>query len=141
MKRFLSIKFISRVISLPIAVLVLHFFILSNNIYASIPSIDILMHLLGGGATAFCITTILFRLQKLSIVQHLDKDILYTLVVSLTCIIAVLWEICELVSDTFIMTATQIGVSDTLSDIVMGIIGSVVFLSIEYFKSRTSAYT
>jgi len=141
MKRFLSIKFISRVLIIPAIVMVLHFFILSCNVYASIPSIDILMHLLGGCTAAFCLTITLVRLQKLKIIQSLNKDILYALVISLTCVIAVLWEIGELTSDMLMMTTTQISVLDTLSDIVMGIVGSAAFLLVEYFKTRDSVHT
>jgi len=141
MKRFFSIRFITHFLLFPVLLLALHFVVLTYDIYASIPIADDFMHLLGGGVSASCIILMLHHLQLCKIIQVLDSIIFYTLTASLTCVIAVLWEVIEFISDMFMMTTTQIGIFDTLSDIVFGIIGSIILLILNHALERYRIYT
>lgn len=104
--------------------------VLSRGLHAydELPSRDLAMHLVGGGAIACCFARTLDALQRHGTVAALDPKLRLVLIFASTCSAAVFWEFAEFLSDRFLGTSSQLGLEDTLADMLLGIVGGVVFL-------------
>jgi hypothetical protein len=90
------------------------------------PYVDPVMHFSGGVAAAY-----FFRkasamgAEVLGALTEVVRDLLSF---GLTCSIALFWEIAEFSSDTFLGTNVQTSNANTMRDLILGIVGALVFL-------------
>jgi hypothetical protein len=97
--------------------------------YARWPWLDVLMHLLGGLAIACCFARTLEVLARHDAAARVDGRLAALLVFALTCSAAVFWEFAEFVSDRYAGTTAQLGLEDTLLDLLLGIAGGTAYLT------------
>lgn len=107
----------------PILVLMLHAIVLRTPWRMNL---DWLLHFLGGAATAF----FLFHAARLltQVLGHFRMPTHYLLAFGLTCAIAVGWEIVEFLSDQILGTQVQHSLSETMWDLICGVLGAAFSL-------------
>lgn len=98
------------------------------DIYAYWPPFDIPIHLIGGFAFAFLCAGALSHLSEQQFIIRPDNLVKIVLVFALMCTSTVFWEFAEWTADHTIGTHSQLGLDDTLSDMLCGIMGGVIFL-------------
>lgn len=107
----------------PIAVLVFHT-ILRHTAWRA--ELDWLMHFLGGVAAAYFlfhgIKAFAYLLGQLRLPAH------YLLAYTSTCGVAVAWEIAEFMSDQFFGTHVQHSLTETMQDLIFGVVGAALSL-------------
>ena len=107
----------------PIIIFLFHVIMIAVfNIYTIFPAFDIPMHFLGGlsiGVSAI----ILLNIFKSKITT--PKWFLFLWIISLTVMIAVLWEFAEFTADYFFQTQMQLSLADTMGDLLMGMLGGM----------------
>jgi hypothetical protein len=96
------------------------------HIYSLFPGIDKTVHIGGGMAIAHFFATSIFHSQKIVGTIQSDRQLLFTL--GLTLLVAVAWEGIELFGDFAFKTKTNHGLTDTLLDILFGLLGSLIVL-------------
>lgn len=96
----------------------------SLGYYESLPWIDIPMHLLGGAAVAFLFIEGIRNLK--SKITLKNKPIELIIIVSFVSLMAVLWEFFEFFLGVIGSQAWQLGLEDTLLDLLMGIVGGLL---------------
>jgi hypothetical protein len=106
------------------------FVLIGHSIFARIfghePYVDPVMHFSGGVAAAYF-------LRKLSALGPealgvLTEDARDLLSFGLTCSAALFWEIIEFSSDKFLGTNVQTSNANTMRDLILGVVGALVFL-------------
>lgn len=106
----------------PITVFVFHVFIsVVFHAYYVLPSIDIPMHFLGGLVMAYFFYAIF---------QALGKNFLALSVFTAVGTTAIFWEFLEF------LTHSQGDVPDTMLDMLMGLLGAVVFLALNHKRGN-----
>jgi hypothetical protein len=95
--------------------------------YEHFPSLDIPMHFLGGVAIAYFFHRASIAASEWGVIGPFHRVTHAVLVVSLTCTATVLWEFAEFIADRF-GAHSQLGLEDTLGDMLMGICGGIVLL-------------
>ncbi len=113
----------------PTLVFLLHLFLcFVLRAYVPFPYLDVPMHLLGGVAIVFffnrCLASFLRGTGRPPLPAPLDQ----VLLASLTATAAVCWEFAEYLTDRLLGTRAQLGLEDTLLDLVCGILGGLAFL-------------
>jgi hypothetical protein len=114
----------------PVTVFTLH--VLASRVlflYIAYPPTDIAMHLLGGIAIAYFLWRAGCIALHAGVIGTVNRTGLGVMVFGLTCAAAVVWECAEFLSDRYFGTKAQLGLADTLGDMVVGIVGGVVFLA------------
>ena len=113
----------------PAALFVLHL-LLSRvlRLYLAHPTVDIAMHLLGGLAIAFFFWRAGVLASEAGVIGGINRIGIGVVVFGLTCAAAVFWEFAEYVSDRYLGTKSQLGLSDTLRDMLCGIVGGSAFV-------------
>jgi len=113
----------------PAAVFVLHL-LLSRalRLYVAHPTADIAMHLLGGLAIAFFFWRASVLASEAGVIGGINRTGIGVVVFGLTCAAAVFWEFAEYLSDHYCGTKSQLGLSDTLGDMLCGIAGGSAFV-------------
>ncbi len=106
------------------------------NAYAQFPWLDIPMHFVGGIAIAYFFHRASITASERGIIGPYHPVTHGVLVVSLTCVAAVVWEFAEFVADHFVDTYAQLGVEDTLADMFLGICGGIVLLGMVRIAGR-----
>jgi len=121
----------------PISVFIVHFFLSSFvlGIYSLLPWLDMPVHFLGGLSIAYSIMLLLFYLQNENIINSLDTLIMLILIFSLAVTAAVFWEFAEFLVDQLFGMNTQLSLSDTISDLFMGVLGG--FTMTIYYGSNS----
>jgi hypothetical protein len=100
------------------------------DLFAPLPRLDMVMHFAGGMATAFFVHRAMAlhrRLRPASAAASRSETIQVLL---LTLAVALLWELAEFTSDRLFGTHEQLGTADTLRDLLAGMLGAVVYLSL-----------
>ncbi|HEY7181561.1 MAG TPA: hypothetical protein VIC84_09085, partial [Blastocatellia bacterium] len=98
------------------------------------PYVDPIMHFTGGVAAAYFFRKAsLIGNEVLGSLTDFSRDLLSF---GLTCSIALFWEIAEFSSDTFLGTNVQISNANTMRDLILGIVGALVFLLFRRLVSR-----
>jgi hypothetical protein len=117
----------------PIAVLILHAIVVRTSYRTEL---DHLLHFLGGAAIAF----FLFRCIGIAadLLGVLRKVTHYLFAFALASTIAVLWEIAEFFSDRLLVTELQKSLSETMGDLIAGLVGAASALGVValVYKSR-----
>lgn len=98
------------------------------HLFTAYPDLDIPMHFAGGLAAAFFFQRCLQLASRFKVLGKPNRLAHLLLAFSLTCVAAVAWEFAEYASDRFLGTHEQLGLDDTMGDLLMGILGSVVLL-------------
>lgn len=101
--------------------------------YERWPSLDIAMHLLGGIAIACFFANSLAVWAIHDETARLDPRLRALFVFALTCAAAVFWEFAEYLTDRLAGTTAQLGLADTLLDMLLGIVGGSAYLG---FRAR-----
>lgn len=113
-----------------VLVLALHGILsLGFDAYSRFPPLDIPVHLAGGLAIAVALDGCLSLAEERSLI-HVARPVLrLLLLVSLITTAATAWELVEFTSDWLVDTGAQKGLEDTLSDIVVGVLGGTLAAS------------
>lgn len=94
------------------------------------------MHFAGGLAASFFFHRACPIGSRLGLMGASDPLTLGLLSFSLTCVSAIFWELAEFLSDRTFHTHEQLGLDDTMLDLVFGMAGSLVFLTLLPFVPR-----
>ena len=112
------------------------------RLYSVIPGFDKLNHTLSGVFTSFLALLILSLMHKFEARERL-YNILYMIIFSLA--IAALWEIFEYVCNILFGGDAQMvlktGVNDTMQDMIVAFMGSIITCLIYYFRYNTSLFS
>jgi len=104
--------------------------------YVRYPFLDIPMHFLGGIAIAFFFQSAYRAASRHGIVGPFHRTTHDVLVFALTSTATVFWEFAEFLSDRFFGTHAQLGLEDTLGDMLLGIFGGITLLVIVSWRRR-----
>lgn len=112
-----------------IALFVLHL-IASRGFHAydRVPPLDIPMHVLGGAVIAYFFHGASIAASRRDVIGPFHRITHIVLVFALTCTAAVFWEFGEFVVDRTFGTHAQLGLDDTLGDMLLGICGGTVLI-------------
>lgn len=99
------------------------------HLYVYYPASDIAMHALGGIAIAYFFWRAASLASGAGVLGGINRVGLGVMVFGLTCAAAVFWEFGEYLSDRYFGTRSQLGLDDTLGDMLVGIVGGVAFLA------------
>ncbi len=103
------------------------------------PPIDIPMHFVGGFAFAFFVSRCFQELPR-GMVQRSRSVVLELLLIgSLTTTAAVFWEFAEFSADQILGKNIQISLQNTMQDLAMGIMGSIVYIAVRARQLRVSS--
>src|SRR5262245_46413054 len=107
----------------PVAVLLLHALVVQTPYRAHMAFV---LHFLGGAAIAY----FFFRCLHIggAVLGSLRQVTQYLLGFALASTVAVLWEIGEFASDQFLGTHVQKSLSETMSDLIAGLVGAACSL-------------
>ena len=108
---------------------------IGTNAYVLYPWFDMPAHLLGGFAITYFFRAGIANSQE--VVGRIPARIQILLAIGLTSIAAVIWECLEYISDLTLGTNWSWGLTDTLSDLFLGLIGAIVFVVIDTSRSST----
>jgi hypothetical protein len=114
----------------PLGVVVMHLVLAG---YGLTQRFDHLLHFLGGASIAY----FFFRFFALlpSLFGSSPRWVYYLLPFTSSCTVAVFWEFAEFASDRFMGTSLQQSVSETVLDLVLGVVGAFsTLLLIAAFK-------
>ena len=96
--------------------------------YLVFPSLDVPMHLLGGAAIAYFFRSSLCARESRPIVGALTETAATLFSFTATGLAAVFWEFAEWLSDRYLGTHAQLGLDDTLLDMLLGIAGGLALV-------------
>lgn len=133
----LAKKLFLKALWLPLAVFVGHV-VLSSLFFAyeHFPPLDGPVHVLGGFAIAFAAWHGIEVLVGAGVLDPVQVSLRMVLVFALTCTASVFWEFLEYVADHTIGTHAQLGLEDTLVDMLLGIVGGIVYLAWQGLAAR-----
>ena len=124
---------LARMLLPPGAVVLLHgLFSLGLGLYDLLPSLDIAMHLAGGMTVAYSFGVLLDLLEAHRLIGFGHELVRVFVIASLVTSAATGWEFVEFLCDRFAGTRAQLGLRDTLGDILVGILGGLAFLVLVY---------
>ena len=135
-RKLFKIK-ISEVINLTyiIFIFMAHFLGVICELYNYIYWFDKFIHFLSGIVTAFVAIYLLVKFRK-------DKNMFFDIlvIISLTLAVAAFWEIFEYVASFYFQMDPQkvltTGVSDTMGDIIVAFLGSILVSMCYYFENK-----
>lgn len=97
-------------------------------------SVDTLSHFLGGLTIAYSIYYTLSLIEKNDWIIIKKNNLKAVIIVAVTVSVAVCWEFYEFLSDHFLGTLMQPSNADTIKDLSMGMLGSIIFSTIFLHK-------
>lgn len=106
--------------------------------YETLPFLDLPMHFVGGLAITFFLWTTYSAYSRSGTLGQPNTHAIAVLTLTSTVTCAVLWEFAEYLSDRYLGTTTQMGLEDTLLDLLLGIIGGTVFVGIAWMRQGRS---
>jgi hypothetical protein len=102
------------------------------------PYVDPVMHFSGGVAAAYFFRKVsMMGNGLLGELTDFSRDLLSF---ALTCSIALFWEIAEFSSDTFLGTDVQTSNANTMSDLILGAVGAIMFLLLRRLLFHKKGY-
>lgn len=87
-------------------------------------------HLIGGFSIGYCVSRNLDLLDAQDVVKGLDGALRAVFILAMTATAAVFWELAEFAVDSAFAMRFQTDLPDTMSDLALGIVGSIVFLAL-----------
>ena len=115
----------------PVGVFLLYLLGLSLQLFNALPFLDVPTHFAGGVAIAYFCRAAIRHSQKLAGQIPFPIQVLFGFTCAVT--IAVLWEFYEYVSDRFFGTQMIRSITDTIVDLLMGVLGA---LAVSLFPKR-----
>jgi hypothetical protein len=109
----------------PLSVLGIYGLGLTLHVFKVFPSLDMPVHFLGGFMITYFYRAALRHAQKL--VGEIPLPIQVLCALTCTGTTAVLWEFYENIMDFFVGTHMVRGLQDTLVDLLMGLLGALIF--------------
>ena len=107
------------------------------NAYIRWPGLDMPTHFCGGLAITYFFTVAIKHSQ--AAIGPIQKGVRLLLAIGLTTTAAVFWEFLEFLSDAWLGTKMNLGVTDTLSDLFFGILGAMIMaLALGIFGKKPS---
>lgn len=114
----------------PVLVFAIHVAaILGLDIYRSFPEFDIPMHFAGGVAIAYFFGKCYRAADSLELLGQPSAVVFPPMILGLTSLAAVVWEFVEFLVEQWFGIRTQPGLADTLLDLLMGLLGGVVWIA------------
>jgi hypothetical protein len=107
--------------------------------YERFPPLDIPMHILGGVVIAYFFHGACLAASSHRIFGQFHRVTHMVLVFALTGTATVFWEFGEFISDRTFGTHAQLGLEDTLGDMLLGICGGILLLFVTQLASRSIA--
>ncbi len=106
------------------------------GVYERWPSFDIPMHVFGGVVTAWCLARLL---KSLKVYISLKPSWLrYWFLISGTALVGIVWEFYEWSLDQiFPNMGMQLGLADTLGDLLNDLIGATIFIVFIWYRHRS----
>ena len=109
--------------------------------YEQFPPLDIPMHFLGGVVIAYFFHRASLAASRHGFLGPFHPVTRTILVFALTCTATVFWEFSEFLTDRFFGTHAQLGLDDTLGDMLLGICGGIALLTvIGFFSPRHDSH-
>ena len=96
--------------------------------YDHFPPLDIPMHILGGIVIAYFYHGASVTASRCGIIGPFHRVTHIVLVLALTCTTTVFWEFGEFIVDRTFGTQAQLGLEDTLKDMLLGICGGIALI-------------
>ena len=110
--------------------------------YLRFPALDIPMHFLGGVAIAYFFHRASIAASSHAIIGPFHAVTHTILLLALTTATTVFWEFAEFLSDRYRGTHAQLGLNDTMGDMLLGICGGIALLvALRFAKSTPNATT
>jgi hypothetical protein len=109
----------------PLSVFGFYLFGLALDLFDLYPFLDIPTHFLGGAAITYLYRTAIHNSQKIFVEIPSPVEAIFAFTGTGTTII--LWEFYENIMDYFLHTHMVLGLSDTLKDMFIGLLGALVF--------------
>lgn len=106
--------------------------------YERFPPLDIPMHILGGLVIAYFFHGACLAASSHRIFGPFHRITHMVLIFALTGTATVFWEFGEFISDRIFGTHAQLGLEDTLGDMLLGICGGIILLFVTQFASRVN---
>lgn len=114
---------------MPALVLMMHAVgVYGFDAYRRWPAYDIPMHFAGGLAIAAFALSSIEVLSEHRVIRPVERPVQWVLAFALTATAAVHWEFAEWVADLTIHLDTQMGLDDTILDMLLGVMGGVLVL-------------
>jgi len=106
------------------------------NAYILYPWLDMPTHFVGGIAITYFFRVGTVHAQEF--IGSIPRSIQLVLSLGLTAVTAVVWELLEFLSDITFGTHMNLGVSDTLFDLLFGLLGALVVVVAGSLRSTRS---
>lgn len=107
--------------------------------YIHFPLLDIPMHFLGGIVIAYFVHRASITASDHRIIGSFHRVTHTVLVFALTCTATVFWEFAEFIADRYFGTRAQLGLYDTLGDMLLGVCGGVTFIVVSLGATRNES--
>lgn len=92
------------------------------------PDLDFPMHYAGALALTYVVDRSVVRAYHYHVLRPIGRWQRALAVFALVCMISMFWEIGEYLSDRFLGTHAQLGLDDTMTDMLIDVVGSLSFL-------------
>ena len=110
----------------PLSVFIIHVIASEGfNAYDRYPSLDIPMHFIGGVVICYFFYTAMQAPHAEKFLGSHTRFSLFVLLSALTASATVLWEFAEWIADHYFSKHAQGSVTDTMGDMLMGLLGSL----------------
>lgn len=121
----------------PLFLVLLHFVLRASDVYNAIAALDLAMHFIGGIAISYVAARFVSRAHReaLFVARHRVFEAL--LIVSVTVIAAVSWELLELLLEPLGDAKVENGRIDTMQDLAAGLVGACAFTLVWWSEPRT----
>jgi len=118
----------------PTLIFLSHVIVWFMKVYEVWPPIDIPMHFLGGVSITYFFWKSISICGSNSLSLQLQTRVKVVLALSLTGSTTVLWEFAEYIADHTMCSGIQLGLEDTLLDMLLGILGAIFYIGIVVWK-------
>lgn len=123
----------------PVSVFAIHVAgVWSVDIYSRFPDFDIIMHFAGGVAIAHFFGTSYHVAARSRLLGEPADVVVPPLILGLTSLAAVVWEFAEFLADRQFGTHSQPSLEDTLLDLLMGLLGGLVWITGDLWRRTAS---
>ena len=120
----------------PLLVVGIHFVAMRLHVYHRYPAFDIPMHFFGGLAMAFFLHRTAIQASSAAVIGPYHPVTHRLLVFIMTCTVAVFWEFSEFIADHITGSFSQLGLDDTLGDLLFGTLGAGFFIILVVLLER-----
>jgi len=119
-----------KVLWLPALVLLTYILACLLGVTERLPWIDKVFHPVGGYAIAYCVSRSLEMLATRGASPRLGGALRAGFIISMTATAALFWEFAEFAVDSGLAMRFQTDLTDTMSDMALGLVGGIIFLAL-----------